>query len=93
MKKINKIKKLILLFIILPIFLTSCTLPGIGGNTKTNVVVATGSNTERQILGEIVKQMIEHDTDLDVSLITNLSSSVLNHIAMLKGDVNVVGAM
>ena len=93
MKKINKIKKIILLFIILPIFLTSCTLPGIGGNTKTNVVVATGSNTERQILGEIVKQMIEHDTDLDVSLITNLSSSVLNHIAMLKGDVNVVGAM
>ena len=93
MKKINKIKKIILLFIILPIFLTSCTLLGIGGNTKTNVVVATGSNTERQILGEIVKQMIEHDTDLDVSLITNLSSSVLNHIAMLKGDVNVVGAM
>lgn len=37
--------------------------------------------------------MIEHHTDLKVSLITNLSSSVLNHIAMLKGDVNVVGGM
>lgn len=89
----KKLKKYLLIFIILPIFLTSCTLPGIGGNTKTSVVVATGSNTERQILGEVVKQMIEHDTELDVSLITNLSSSVLNHIAMLKGDVNVVGAM
>lgn len=55
--------------------------------------MATGSNTERQILGEIVKQMIEHHSDIDVSLITNLSSSVLNHIAMLKGDVNIVGAM
>ena len=93
MKKLNKIKKLILIFLVLPMLLTSCTLPGLGGNTKTNVVVATGSNTERQILGEIVKQMIEHHTDLKVSLITNLSSSVLNHIAMLKGDVNVVGGM
>ena len=89
----KKIKKFLLIFLILPIFLTSCTLPGIGGNTKTSVVVATGSNTERQILGEIVKQMIEHHSDIDVSLITNLSSSVLNHIAMLKGDVNIVGAM
>lgn len=89
----KKIKKLLLIFLILPIFLTSCSLPGLGGNTKTSVVVATGSNTERQILGEIVKQMIEHHSDIDVSLITNLSSSVLNHIAMLKGDVNIVGAM
>lgn len=89
----KKIKKLLLIFLSLPIFLTSCSLPGLGGNTKTNVVVATGSNTERQILGEIVKQMIEHHSDIDVSLITNLSSSVLNHIAMLKGDVNIVGAM
>lgn len=89
----KKFKKLILIFAMASIFLTSCTLPGIGGNTKTNVVVATGSNTERQILGEMVKQMIEYHTDLNVSLITNLSSSVLNHIAMLKGDVNVVGAM
>ncbi|MDU2109806.1 MAG: osmoprotectant ABC transporter substrate-binding protein [Peptoniphilus rhinitidis] len=88
----KKLKKLIFIILIASL-LTSCTLPGIGGNTKTNVVVATGSNTERQILGEMVKQMIEHHTDLDVSLITNLSSSVLNHIAMLKGDVNVVGAM
>ena len=89
----KKIKTFLLIFLILPIFLTSCTLPGIGGNTKTSVVVATGSNTERQILGEVVKQMIEHHSDIDVSLITNLSSSVLNHIAMLKGDVNIVGAM
>lgn len=89
----KKIKKLLLIFLSLPIFLTSCSLSGLGGNTKTSVVVATGSNTERQILGEIVKQMIEHHSDIDVSLITNLSSSVLNHIAMLKGDVNIVGAM
>ena len=89
----KKIKNLLLIFLILPIFLTSCSLPGLGGNTKTSVVVATGSNTERQILGEVVKQIIEHHSDIDVSLITNLSSSVLNHIAMLKGDVNIVGAM
>ena len=43
----KKIKTFLLIFLILPIFLTSCTLPGIGGNTKTSVVVATGSNAER----------------------------------------------
>jgi len=89
----RKLKKLLFIFLIIPLFLTSCTLPGLGGNTNKDIVVATGQNTERAILGEVVKQMIEHYTDLNVSLIPNLSSSVLNHIAMLKGDVNVVGAM
>lgn len=89
----RKIKNIIFVILIFPFILTSCTLPGLGGDTEKEVVVATGQNTERAILGEIVKQKIEHDTELSVSLIPNLSSSILNHIAMLKGDVNVVGAM
>ncbi|MDD7362684.1 MAG: osmoprotectant ABC transporter substrate-binding protein [Firmicutes bacterium] len=81
------------LLLVLMALTTSCTLPGIGANTDEDIVVASGSNTERLILGEIVAQMIEHDTDLKVDMIPNLSSSILNHIAMLKGDVNVVGGM
>lgn len=86
-------KSFIIILLTLVMLLTSCTLPGIGADTKNDVVIASGSNTERLILGEIVAQKIKHDTDLKVSMIPNLSSSILNHIAMLKGDVNVVGGM
>ena len=72
---------------------TSCTLPGIGADANEDIVIASGSNTERLILGEIDRQMIEHYTDLKVSMIPNLSSSILNHIAMLKGDVNISAGM
>lgn len=86
-------KSLIALILMLVMLMSSCTLPGIGADTENDVVVASGSNTERLILGEIVAQKIKHDTDLKVDMIPNLSSSILNHVAMLKGDVNVVGGM
>ncbi len=86
-------KSLVVLFLALLMLMTSCSLPGVGTDTKNDVVVASGSNTERLILGEIVAQKIKHDTDLKVDMIPNLSSSILNHVAMLKGDVNVVGGM
>lgn len=75
------------------IFLTGCTLRGLGGNVKKDVVVATGNTSERQILGQIVVQMIEHYTDLHVDTINNLSSTTLINAAMLNGDLNVVSGM
>ena len=56
MKKLRKLLGLVL------IFLTSCSLPGIGMDTNNDVIVATGSTTERQILGNIVAQIsISHN--------------------------------
>ena len=89
-----KFKKILYgFFLSLTLVLTSCTLPGIGADTEEDIVIASGANTERLILGEISKQMIEHYTDLEVSMIPNLSSSILNHVAMLKGDVNIAAGM
>lgn len=89
-----KFKKSFIMFILsLSLIFTSCTLPGIGADANEDIVIASGSNTERLILGEIDRQMIEHYTDLKVSMIPNLSSSILNHIAMLKGDVNISAGM
>lgn len=89
-----KLKKtFIMMCLSIALIFSSCTLPGIGADADEDVVIASGSNTEKLILGEIVNQMIEHDTDLDVSMIPNLSSSILNHIAMLKGDVNITAGM
>lgn len=85
--------KLIITALFCLLFMNACTLPGLGGNVERDVVVATGSNTERQILGQIVVQMIEHYTDLRVKTINNLSSTTLINAAMLNGDLNVVGGM
>lgn len=73
--------------------LTSCSFPGLGGNVKKDVVIAAGNTSERQILAEISKQMIEHYTDLNVTLVNNLGSTTLIHTAMLKNEVNVSSGM
>ncbi|SHH47060.1 osmoprotectant transport system substrate-binding protein [Anaerosphaera aminiphila DSM 21120] len=87
--KLKKIFITLMCFLIL----TGCTFPGLGGNVKKDVVIASGNTTERQVLAEILKQMIEHHTDLNVSLINNLGSSTLIHTAMQNGDVNVSSGM
>src|SRR5690625_3827260 len=40
-------------------------------------------------MGNIIKQMIDHYTDLNTSLITNLGSSVVQHKAMTDGEIDV----
>lgn len=88
----KNIKKIFILFISV-ITLCACSLPGVGGSTKNEVVIASGNTSERQILSEILKQMIEEHTDLRVTLVNNLGSTTLIHTAMLKEDVNVSGGM
>ncbi|EUJ33394.1 glycine betaine/L-proline ABC transporter substrate-binding protein [Listeria floridensis FSL S10-1187] len=69
--------------------LSGCALPGLGGASKGTVRVGSLSTTESQIVSNIVKQMIEHDTDLKVELVNNLGSSVVQHQAMVNGDVDI----
>ncbi|PWI26716.1 osmoprotectant ABC transporter substrate-binding protein [Kurthia sibirica] len=54
-----------------------------------NIKVATMTTTESAIMGNMVKLMIEHYMDEDVTLINNLGSSVVAHQAMINGDVNI----
>lgn len=79
--------------ILLMIFLVSCSLPGLGGNVKNEVVIASGNNLERQVLAEYTAQMIEHYTDLKTTQINNLGSSTLIFRAFENGDINVSAAM
>ena len=87
----NKIKGIVPLF--LAFILASCSLPGVSSSVENDVIVASGTYTERQILAEIVTQMVEHDTDLSVTQIKNLGSTTMTHIAMEKKSLNVVGGM
>lgn len=85
MKKISKL----IISLALLMTLSACSLPGLSKNTKKDVIIATGATSERQILGYIIEEMIRHYTDLNVDTVTNLNSTTLINVAMLKEDVNV----
>lgn len=87
-------KKIILLIIGLSL-LTACSLPGLGGSvSNSDIVIGSGNTTERQILSEILAQMIEEEMeDINVSIINNLGSSVLIFQALDRKNVNMSSAM
>ncbi|WP_326584124.1 osmoprotectant ABC transporter substrate-binding protein [Bacillus ndiopicus] len=72
--------------------LTGCSLSGGQKKSTEKIKVATMVTTESQIMGHILKQMIEHYTDEEVELINNLGSSTVAHQAMVNGDANVSAA-
>lgn len=90
----RNLRKILLLIIALGL-LTSCSLPGLGANiNEENILIASGNTTERQIVSEIVRQMIEHyDDDVKVGIINNLGSTNLIHQALMSNNANVSGVM
>ena len=88
-----KLKKIFSIFL-WAVVLTAGSRPGLGENAKKDIVIASGNNTEKQVLAEILKQMIEHySDDLKVDIINNLGSTTLIHTTMLNGDVNISSGM
>ncbi len=87
-------KKLYLTSLIL-LSLTACSLPGLGGSaTQNDVVIASGNTTERQIMAEMIAQMITHyEPEIHVDILTNLGSSVLIQQALLRNDANISSVM
>lgn len=77
------------------IFLSGCSLPGLGASTGNNdIVIAGGNTTERQVLAEIVSQMVSHYMpEVKTGLINNLGSTLLILQTMTGKDTNVSGAM
>lgn len=79
----------------LSVGLSGCTIPGLGSDVAGDgIVIASGSTSERQIMAEMIYQLLEHDhPEKDVSMINNLGTSTLIHQAMARGDVNVASVM
>jgi osmoprotectant transport system substrate-binding protein len=69
--------------------LGACSLPGLSGAPETTIRIGTLNTTESQIMGQVVKQLIEHETDLEVVLVNNLGSSIVQHQAMLDEQVDI----
>lgn len=88
MKGLKKVFLLMLSFSVI----TGCSLPGLGGSGKDTIKVATTTTSETSILGHMIKLMIERNTDLNVELIENLGSSIVQHQALTSGQVDITAA-
>ena len=96
-KNKKKLIYMVLIFCLNIILLTSCScaFPGLGGSAQDNdIVIAGGNTTERQIVSEIVKQMIQHYLpESKVHIINNLGSTPIIYNSLINGDTNVAGVM
>lgn len=87
--------KRILMTLLILLSLTACSLPGLGGSAEQNdVVIASGNTTERQIMAEMIANMVRHyEPDMNVDILTNLGSSILIQQAILRNDANISSVM
>ncbi|WP_210135009.1 osmoprotectant ABC transporter substrate-binding protein [Staphylococcus sp. GDX8P80P] len=87
-------KKLKLTFILLAmslIVLSGCSLSGLGdGDGKDSVKITATETSETKIMANIEKLMIEHYTNgkIKPTIVGNLGSSIIQHNALQRGDVN-----
>ncbi|WLV23923.1 osmoprotectant ABC transporter substrate-binding protein [Aciduricibacillus chroicocephali] len=76
------------------VLLTSgCALPGLGGAAGDTVKIGTQSISESQIMGEIIRQLIEHETDIHVDMVNNLGSSIVQHKALVNKDIDIASVL
>lgn len=73
---------------LLPLILVIVLLTACNSKDSSTIRIASAVTTESQILGYIMKDMIEHYTNEEVVLINNLGSSTVLHQAMVNGDAN-----
>lgn len=88
----KKAKQLVVFFV-MTLVLSACSLPGLKTSSDPNTIAITGGiTTEAQILGSIVAEMVEHYTDKNTTIINNLGTTNINHQAMLNGDAQISAA-
>ncbi|MDQ0268285.1 osmoprotectant ABC transporter substrate-binding protein [Cytobacillus purgationiresistens] len=80
---------IISVIMIFAIILSGCSLPGLSGSDKDSISIGTISTSESQIMGQIIRLLIEQETDLKVDMVNNLGSSIVAHQAMINDDVDI----
>lgn len=83
------IKRGPVIFFLTVFFLGGCSLPGLSGAKKDTIRIGTLNTSESQIMGEMIRQMIEHYTELDVMMVKNLGTATVQHQAMLEEAVDI----
>ncbi|MFS8651324.1 MAG: osmoprotectant ABC transporter substrate-binding protein [Caldibacillus sp.] len=81
-------KGFVILFLTI-FFLGGCSLPGLSGAPDNTIRIGTTNTSESQIMGEMIRLMIEHYTDLKVMMVKNLGTATVMHNAMLEEAVDI----
>jgi osmoprotectant transport system substrate-binding protein len=87
----NNLKRLALPLLSACLLIGGCALPGLGGGNDT-IRISTLTSTETSTLGHMIRFMIEHETDLNVEMIENLGTSIIQHQALTNGQVDITAA-
>ncbi|WZY01726.1 osmoprotectant ABC transporter substrate-binding protein [Bacillus sp. FSL W7-1360] len=82
-------KKRLCTLVLATALLSGCTLPGLSGTGEDGVRIGSVISTEAMILSHMNRLMIEEYTDIPVSIMNNLGTSVVAHQAMVSGDINI----
>lgn len=80
-------KMLVVVLASLLLILSACSWNS--SDDEETVKIATMTTTESNIMGNMLKLMIEHYTNEKVEMINNLGSSIVLHQAMVNGDANI----
>ncbi|WP_066316019.1 osmoprotectant ABC transporter substrate-binding protein [Bacillus sp. FJAT-29814] len=80
---------MMVIMLALSVVLSGCSLPGLSAGAANTIKVGTLGTSESQIMGNIVRMMIEHYTDAKVEMVNNLGSSIVQHQAMMNGDIDI----
>lgn len=88
----NRLLRTGLIAVIAAALLAGCSLPGLGGGADGTIRIATQTHTETQVLGHMLRHLIEEETDLKVEMVENLSTSIIQHQALTDRQVDITAA-
>lgn len=82
-------KKKYVFSIIITLFLTFLIINPLFNREQDVITVSGGVTSESQIVGNMIVELINHETDMDAKLLNNLVSAQVNQVAMEKGELNI----
>ncbi|MGE7602878.1 osmoprotectant ABC transporter substrate-binding protein [Peribacillus sp. NPDC097675] len=82
-------KTSIAVLLLFTLFISGCSLPGLGSSSDNTVKIGAQSMTESEILANMIAQLLERNTDLDTKIIKNLGSNFVQQKAMESGDIDI----
>lgn len=90
--KKHSLPRLLMIFSAI-MLLAGCGFPGLKGTSSVNTIrINAMETTESQILAEMIRIMIERETDHEAVVLKNLGTSLMAHQAMMAGDVDISAA-
>lgn len=75
--------------LILLVMLAGCSLPGLTGTSQNTVEIGSLTQSESEIMAQMLSIMIERETDAQTDLVTKLGSSIVQHQGMERGDIDI----